>query len=77
MRPKTRRRWFRNCKRGRRDCNQNVTVKALYDRDATKSNIKAVFDELSTSVKATDTFVLYMAGHGKYATGTTCSCPLI
>jgi WD40 repeat protein len=48
---------------------QNVTIKALYDRDATKSSIKAAFDELSTSVKATDTFVLYMAGHGTVRDG--------
>jgi len=44
-------------------------VKTLFDGDVTAEKVKAAFEELAGQVKATDVFVLYMAGHGKTIDG--------
>ncbi len=44
-------------------------VKPLYDEQVTAQNVDAAFKELSQKVKATDVFLLYMAGHGKTVDG--------
>ena len=43
-------------------------VKTLFDDQVTADNVEAAFNELAGKVKATDVFLLYMAGHGKTIT---------
>lgn len=42
----------------------NVTVKTVYDADATKGGLAAAFRELGAKTKRDDVFVLFIAGHG-------------
>ncbi len=42
----------------------DIYIKYILDKDATKKNIKAAFGEVSKKMSANDVFVLYVAGHG-------------
>jgi WD40 repeat protein len=42
----------------------DVIVRYVLDKDATRENIQKVFSEVSTEMSPDDVFVLYVAGHG-------------
>ncbi len=43
---------------------KTVTVKTLFDTDATIKNVRATLDEIVVNAKPEDTFVFYFSGHG-------------
>ncbi len=43
---------------------QNIEVRSLYDKEATRENILQALDELAAKVRPEDVFVFYYAGHG-------------
>lgn len=43
---------------------QNIHYELLTDKDATKTNILNRVNELSSKIKAADSFILFVAGHG-------------
>ncbi len=48
---------------------RHVEVKVLRDAEVTRDRLDAAFNELVLKIAPTDTFVLYLAGHGKTVDG--------
>jgi WD40 repeat protein len=48
---------------------KNVTVKTIYNTEATKDKIISAIDSLSTQINPEDVFIFYYAGHGGVSNG--------
>jgi len=48
---------------------RDIYLKTLLDKKAVLANIYKTFEQLSTKIKASDVFVLFLAGHGKVIDG--------
>lgn len=54
---------------GSKDLFDSSRIITLFDKQVTKNNIEAAFAQIGQTIRSTDVFVLYVAGHGKTEEG--------